>query len=165
MNSALENLRQSWQESMAPLQQRWSQLQPREQRALTVAGAVLALLLLVYGLWLPSRLAAQKAEAGFAGNRALLLQLQQQGPAPGSTAASGDSLLRTASDAAARINLALTRIEPEGDGRVRVWMEKADFNTVASWLASLSAQGVRIDEAQVEKQSDGGVSARFALSR
>lgn len=165
MNPALESLRQSWQEALAPLQQRWAQLQPREQRVLTIAGVLLVLLLLVYGLWLPSRLAAQKAESSYAGNRALLLQLQQQGPAPGSNTGSGGSLLRTASDAAARINLGLTRIEPEGDGRVRVWMEKADFNTVAAWLASLSAQGVKIDEAQVEKQSDGGVSARFALSR
>ncbi|MDF2447016.1 MAG: epsM [Moraxellaceae bacterium] len=165
MSEALQNLRQSWREATAPLHQRWVMLQPREQRALAVAGAFTAVLVLVYGLWLPSRAAAQKAQVRYETQRALLLQLQGQGGVATGAPVTGGSVLRVASDAAGASNLALSRIEPEGEGRVRVWLEKADFNAVAGWLAALSAQGIRLEEAQVEKQADGGVSARFALSR
>lgn len=160
--SALASLRQSWQEATAPLIQRWALLQEREQRALAVLAAF-ALAFVLWGLWLGSHRAAQKAEMQLAGSRALLRELQQS--APVAAAAGGGSVLRVASDAAAAGNLALSRIEPEGDGRARVWLEKADFNAVAAWLATLSAQGIRLEEAQVEKLADGGVSARLALAR
>lgn len=165
MNEFLKNLQQSWQEATAPLYQRWAQLQAREQLVLAVGAAFALILLLVYGLWLPSHHVAQKAQQRFEANRVLLQELQSQtGVAAGGAAAPG-SLLRLASDAANAGNLALSRIEPEGDGGVRVWLEKADFNVVAAWLATLSAQGIQLREAQVEKQSGGGVSARLALSR
>lgn len=165
MSSVVDNLRESWQEATAPLYQRWVALQPREQRALAIAGAVAAVLVLIYGIWLPSQLAAEKAQSRYESNRALLLQLQAaSAPASGGNVAAG-SVLRIASDLAAASGLALGRIEPEGDGGVRVWLENADFNAVAGWLATLSAQGVRVEEAQVERQSNGTVSARFALAR
>lgn len=160
--SALASLRQSWQEATAPLVQRWALLQEREQRALAVLGAF-ALAFVLWGLWLGSHRAAQKAEMQLASSRALLRELQQS--APVAATAGGGSVLRVASDAAAAGNLALSRIEPEGEGRARVWLEKADFNAVAAWLATLSAQGIRLEEAQVEKLADGGVSARLALAR
>lgn len=161
--SLLASLRQSWQEAVAPLRQRWLLLQPREQRALLLLGGALALFLL-WGLWLGSHRAAQKAETQLSAGRALLRELQAAQPSAGN-GQFGGSLLGAASDAAAAAGLSLHRIEPEGDGGVRVWVEKADFNAVARWLALLSAQGVRVQEAQVEKQSEGGVSARISLGR
>lgn len=159
----LASLRQSWQEATAPLLQRWLLLQAREQRALVLLGAALALFLL-WGLWLASHGAARKAETQLSATRALLHELQAATPS-GASAQFGGSLLGAASDAAAAAGLALHRIEPEGEGGVRVWVEKADFNAVARWLATLSAQGVHVDEAQVEKLAEGGVSARIALTR
>lgn len=159
--SALASLGKSWREAIAPLLQRWSLLQEREQRALGILIAAL-LAFALWGLWLGSHRAAQKAELQFASTRALLQELQQASPAvtPG-----GGSVLRAASDAAAASGLGLSRIEPQGDGGVRVWLEKADFNAVARWLATLSAQGLRLEQAQVEKQAEGGVSAQFTLAR
>lgn len=159
--SALASLRKSWQEAVAPLQQRWALLEEREQRAL---GLLLVALLAfaLWGLWLASHRAAQKAEQQFASGRALLQELQQATPA---ATLAGGSVLRIASDAAAASGLALSRIEPQGDGGVRVWLEKADFNAVARWLATLAGQGVRLEQAQVEKQAEGGVSAQFTLLR
>lgn len=160
--SALASLRKSWREATAPLQQRWSLLQEREQRALGILIVAL-LAFALWGLWLASHRAAQKAELQFASSRALLHELQQATPA--AAAMGGGSVLRAASDAAAAGGLALGRIEPQGDGGVRVWLEKADFNAVARWLAALSAQGIRLEQAQVEKQAEGGVSAQFTLVR
>lgn len=165
MSQLVDNLRQSWREAMAPLNQRWAMLQAREQRALAVAAAVLVLLVLVYGIWLPSRQLAGKAQVRFETQRALLLQLQAQSGDSTGGAVPGGSVLRVTSDAAAASGLALSRIEPDGEGKVRVWLEKADFNVVAGWLAKLSAAGLRLEEAQVERLATGGVSARFAFSR
>lgn len=162
--SAMASLKQSWAEAVAPLRQRWALLEAREQRALLILGAALALFLL-WGLWMSSHRAAQKAEQQLLQARALLAELQRAAPAAGPASAAGGSVLRAASDAAATGGLALSRIEPEGETRVRVWLEKADFNAVATWLATLSKQGIRVEEAQVEKLAEGGVSARLALAR
>lgn len=163
--SAMASLKQSWAEAVAPLRQRWALLEEREQRALLVLGVALAGFLL-WGLWMASHRAALKAEQQLVQARAVLRELQQASSAGnGMAVAGGGSVLRAASDAAAAGGLALNRIEPEGETRVRVWLEKADFNAVATWLAALSRQGIRVEEAQVEKLAEGGVSARLALAR
>jgi general secretion pathway protein M len=164
MKTLIANLQQSWQETMTPLRLRWLALEPREQRVVGLGGAMVLLLVLVYGLWLPSHRAAENAEKQYQRNRSLLLELQARAPAGNGTSATG-SLLGTASATAGSAGLTLGRIEPEGDNRVRVWLDKADFNRVAAWLATLSQQGVRLEEAQVERLAEGGVSARFALTR
>lgn len=167
MRETLNTLRQSWLEAIAPLRQRWLMLTPRDQQFLRVLGVVTLLVILVYGIWLPSQRAAQKAELQYEQNRELVAMLQA---ANGHTANAGQmasgSLLVLASDAAAANALVFSRIEPEGDAQVRVWVERADFNAVAAWLARLSTQGVKLQEAQAERQGDGrGVSARFVLTR
>jgi general secretion pathway protein M len=78
---------------------------------------------------------------------------------------SGESVLGAVNSVAGGAGLALTRIEPEGEAAVRVWIERADFNTIASWLGQLGTRGIVASEMQVEKQSTGGVSGRFTLSR
>lgn len=168
MSEVISSMCQSWQEAIAPLRQRWLMLAPRDQQFLRVLAVVIALVILVYGIWLPSHRAAQKAELQYEKNRELLA-LIQAGKGQGTSAspeAAGSSLLVLASDAAAANALVFSRIEPEGDAQVRVWVERADFNAVAAWLARLSSQGVKLQEAQAEKQGDGrGVSARFVLTR
>ena len=168
MNAGIENIRRSWNESTAPLRQRWMQLSGAEQRALRLLGGFLAVVVFVYGIWLPSQHAAESARATYENSRELLLWMQsaaarlEGGPA----SAAGGSVLAVVSNQASSSGLALSRIEPEGDTRVRVWLEKADFNLVAGWLGKLAGQGVRLDEVQVEKQGEGGgVSGRFVLSR
>ncbi|MGH8492092.1 MAG: type II secretion system protein GspM [Moraxellaceae bacterium] len=167
MNEFITSLRQSWQEMLAPLRQRWLVLSPRDQKVLRVLGVVIAIVVLVYGIWMPSHRAAQKAQIQYEQNRELLTLIGGSRAQAGRNAPVADgSLLVLASNAAASSALAFSRIEPEGDALVRVWVERADFNAVAAWLARLSAQGVSLQEAQAEKQGDGqGVSARFVLTR
>lgn len=167
MSEFISSLQQSWQEAVAPLRQRWLMLSSRDQQLLRVLGVLIAIVVLVYGIWLPSHRAAQQARILYEQNRELIMLIQSNaGHARTQVAAAGGSLLAVASDAAGSGGLALSRIEPEGDAQVRVWVERADFNTVAAWLAKLSAQGISVQEAQAEKQGDGhGVSARFVLTR
>jgi type II secretory pathway component PulM len=166
MNTFLLNIQQSWHESTTPFRQRWLLLAPREQQLLKILSVFTAILVLVYGIWLPSRHAAQKARGQYASNVELLQSMQANAGDGGSNASATGSVLGVVSSAAAVQGLTLSRIEPEGDAQARVWVERADFNIVATWLATLSTQGIKLQEAQTEKNSDGkGVSARFVLSR
>lgn len=166
MNTFLLNAQQSWQESTAPFRQRWLLLAPREQQLLKILGVFTAVLVLIYGIWLPSRHAAQKARGQYASNVELLQSMPANTGGTGTNASTAGSVLGVVSSAAAAQGLTLSRIEPEGDVQARVWIEHADFNNVATWLATLSTQGIKLQEAQTEKNSDGkGVSARFVLSR
>ncbi len=166
--SAFDTIRQSWRESTAPLRQRWLMLAPREQSALRILAIFAVVLIAVYGLWLPSRHAAENYRLQYEKNRELLVLMQNSSNQIRSSAAStnGGSVLGIVSGAAAAGGLNLSRIEPEGDSQVRVWLEKADFNRIAAWLTALAAQGVTLKEVQAEKQADNnGVSARLMLSR
>lgn len=168
MNVMIESLRKSWRDSSAPLYRRWMLLSASEQRALRILGGFLALVVFIFGIWMPSHRAAAEARATYENNRQLLLWMQSAASRLDSTSvpSAGGSVLAAVSNQALASGLALSRIEPEGDARVRVWLEKADFNLVAGWLGKLAGQGVRLDEVQVEKQADGsGVSGRFVLSR
>lgn len=167
MNDFLPGLQKEWQESLAPLRQRWLLLAAREQQALKILGIFTAVFILIYSVWLPSRQAAQNARAKYASNLELLQSLQASaGQFSGNHAAGAGSVLSVVSTTAGTQGLTLSRIEPEGEDLTRVWIERADFNTVATWLATLSTQDIKLKEFQAEKQSDGkGVSARLVLSR
>lgn len=165
--SLKDDLMHSWQETVAPYRQKWLLLAPREQLILQIFALFLSALILVYGIWLPSRHAAEKAQRQFEKNQGLVSLLQSKKGSPKSNAVNmGGSVLGVVSGTATSNGLALTRIEPEMDGQqVRVWLDKADFNRIASWLVVLDKQGIALKEAQVEKQGDSGVSARLMLSR
>lgn len=166
MKAFLVQLDNQWQESTAPLRKRWVQLAPRERLSVTVLGVCVLLTILVFGIWMPSHRAAEKARMAHDSNRELLLWMKANADRARSVpSASGESVLGEVNGAAGTVGLALSRIEPEGDQAVRVWVERGDFNTVAKWLAQLSASGIVATEAQVEKQVTGGVSGRFTLSR
>ncbi|MDP2228679.1 MAG: type II secretion system protein M [Moraxellaceae bacterium] len=166
MSAFFQSLQQEFSRSLAPWQARWRQLAPRDQLALQILGAVLGLLLLFFGLWQPSHKAALRAQAEYENNRQLQLWIQdsarhvQKRPV-----LAGGSVLGAANSLAGSSGLTLSRVEPQGESAVRIWIERADFNAMAGWLAQLAAQGVKIEEAQVERRQDGGVSGRFSLSQ
>lgn len=165
----MKSMLKQWQAALAPqllpLRRRWQQFEPREQRALQVLGVAVLLTVLVFGLWLPSHRAAVRVQQSYENNRQLLLWMQDNAAQVRRAPEAGGSVLGTANALAGSSGLALSRVEPQGEDGVRVWVERADFNAVAGWLGQLVAQGVRIDEAQVERRPEGGVSGRFTLTR
>lgn len=166
MKDMLLQLSTHWQEAITPLRKRWLQFAPREQLALLILGGFFGVLFLVFVVWMPSHQAAEKARAQYGNNRQLLLWMQANAAqARTAPVAAGGSVLGVVNGMAGSAGLALNRVEPEGDSAVRVWVEKADFNVIASWLNQLSAQGISAGEIQIEKQATGGVSGRFTLSR
>lgn len=155
--------------AMEPLRERWEGYSAQEQLILSVLGVVTLLVVLIFGIWLPSHKAAEQARQQYQNNQALLGWIQANAGRvhanAGPGADSSGSVLTVVNNSAAASGLALRRFEPDGE-KVRIWLEGVNFNTVASWLNQLSQQGVNAIDAEVERQADTGlVSVRLTLSR
>lgn len=166
MKSVLIQLGEQWQALIAPVRQHWLRLTSRDQVMVLILASFVMVVVLVFAIWLPSHRMAEAARAAHESNQQLLSWMQANADrARVAPSASGESVLGAVNSLAGSAGLALSRIEPEGETAVRVWVEGADFNMIASWLGQLGSRGIVASEMQVEKQATGGVSGRFTLSR
>jgi len=152
----------------------WRGLDMRERRAVLLAGLAL-LLFSLYSGWQSfdqarqqrlERLERQReALRDLSRQAAEIRQLRGQADTP---SRSKESLLALV-DRSARaqgLGAALKRVKPEGGG-VRLWLEKAPFDTLIVWLGRLkSRQGADITALSLERVNDTGlVNARITLER
>lgn len=137
----------------------WQERQPRERRILA-AGAAVCLLMLawvfVHKPLVDARTALVQGNARLAADLAQMRQIAHlhQGDAPGGSSASaprgGQSLLAVVDGGLRDLGLgpSLRRIEPAGEGRVRVRLEAVPFDPLVTWLETLAA-GPGIDLAEI----------------
>lgn len=150
-------------------------LAPRE-RLLVIAGAVAAVLLLLWGaLLVPLYGAADSAAARVESKRNLVTfltsataELRAAGNVPEQAGFDpGQSLVVVVARSAARAGLdkTLTRNQPVGEDGVRVRFENVAFDNLARWLAELNAAaGLAIDSASFDRTRDPGrVNASLVL--
>jgi general secretion pathway protein M len=151
-------------------------LDPRERR-LVLGGAVVVGCLLIYVLaWEPFATRVAQLRAGHGEQQALLQwmqnaaqEVQQLRRASGrpAQAVSGQSLLAVIDRTAKTGHLAsaLKRVQPDGEQRVRVWLEDAAFDDVMRWLQGLERQGIRVENSVFEAKELGGhVDGRLVLA-
>ena len=85
------------------------------------------------------------------------------------TLGAGQSLLAVVDQSrkASALTKPPSRLQPEGDGVVRIWLEDVPFDALLRWLADLQLRyGVRVDTADIERESAPGlVNARVTLMR
>ena len=154
----------------------WATLAEREQRVLAVGAVVVGLTVLYLGVWEPVVKAQHDRERALEDARALATMLEalavevQRGRgAGGGTAGAGQSLLAVVDQSrrASALTKPPTRLQPEGDATVRIWLDDVPFDALLRWLGDLQARyGVRVDAADIERQSGQGlVSARLTLVR
>lgn len=154
----------------------WATLAEREQRVLAVGAVVVGLTVLYLGIWEPVVKAQHDRELALEDARALATMLEtlavevQRGRgAAGGTAGAGQSLLSVVDQSrrASALTKPPTRLQPEGDATVRIWLDDVPFDALLRWLGDLQARyGVRVDAADIERQSGQGlVSARLTLVR
>lgn len=153
----------------------WAQLAPRERIMVIVAASALLLTLLFLTVWEPLAKGRQQQAVALEGARAVAVRLEEIGAevGPGTrqnrpTIPSG-ALLATV-DRAARSGLADTppsRIQPEQDREVRVWIDGVAFEALLSWLDDLEQkQGVRAQSIDLERgEQPGRVNVRLSLVR
>jgi len=149
-------------------------MQPRE-RQLVIAAAVLLVFFSAYLLlWQPyggKRL--QALQVSVTEQRATLAWMQQaavraqQLRGGGVQAGSGQSLMTVVDQTAKKNDLstAMKRIEPAGEHSVRVWIEQAPFDTLASWLDELNrSYSVHVQLITLDREAGPGrVNARITL--
>jgi general secretion pathway protein M len=154
----------------------WLQLDKRQQRLIMIAGAVLLGAIIYVGMWEPLALSRQAERERVAEQQALhdwlnaiapmVEQLRREGDR--ATDLGGRSLLglTDATARAAGLAGALSRIEPAGDGQVRVWLENADFLTTINWLQQLSLDyPIEVSHLGMDRSGrEGQVNVRLTLS-
>ncbi len=96
-------------------------------------------------------------------------QIQAQGGA--NVAASNGSLLSIADSSLRQLGLAsaLQRIQPDDQNNVKIWLDKAKFETLLRWFAQMENQGLVITVAGItpinSDANNGLVNARITLTR
>ncbi|HPF72667.1 MAG: type II secretion system protein M [Rhodanobacteraceae bacterium] len=151
----------------------WWQARAERERWILRIGALLALLILGYGLlWLPlSRARDGLRQQVQQGERDLNWMRQVPASAltaPSATfvAPSGESLLSRLDRGARAAGLgnALLAVEPVTDGEVRMRFQQVDFDAAMRWLETQSAAGIRVRELSVQRaESEGRSDLRVAL--
>lgn len=153
----------------------WATLAQREQRVLAGGAVVLGAALLYVGAWEPLVEVRRDRQLALEDARALATLLEtlavevQRGRGAAGTAGAGQSLLSVVDQSrrASPLTKPPTRLQPEGDTMVRIWLEDVPFDALLRWLGDLQLRyGVRVDHADIERESAPGlVSARLTLVR
>lgn len=152
----------------------WASLADRERRVLAAGGGALALIVAYTAVWEPLAGARHEREAELRAARALAVQLEQlavAGPRPGvgAAAGAGQSLLAIVEQSrkASALDKPPSRLQPEGDDSVRIWLDDVPFDALVRWLGDLHTRyGVRVDSADIDRESGPGlVNARLTLIR
>lgn len=149
-------------------------LNPRERRMVIGGGAFLLVFLLYQLIWLPIVGRASKLEEIVIQKQQDLIWMQQAalevrelGGSAGSRRTRPASLLGVIERTARQSKLgdSIRKVQPEGKNGVRVWLDKAPFDVVITWLDDLqSKQGVTVANFSVERQLEPGrVNARLLI--
>ncbi|MFU8831332.1 MAG: type II secretion system protein GspM [Wenzhouxiangella sp.] len=154
----------------------WNNLNLRQQRLLLVAALIVVVLALYVWAWEPMAETRVTQREQVAQQQALLDWLTALTPvatqmrretAPNADLG-GRSLLGLADETARAAGLAgsLSRIEPDGNAQVRVWLEDANFVATMGWLQQLSIQHpIEVSQLSVDRARQAGqVNVRVTLS-
>lgn len=149
----------------------WSAQSKRDQTWLTVGALFLLLLTLYSGLISPYLSAQQKLEQSVEKKQQLLVWIQNQstqlralgGQTNQSHRDGKQSLLSLIDSSAKRLQLAqhLSRVEPDGENSVKVWIDAVEFSQLIRWYGELySRHGISVDNLILDNGEPGLVKAR-----
>lgn len=152
----------------------FAQLAPLERWMVSGCALVVAVTLLYAGIWQPLAKAQQRRSEALASARVLASRIEElatlaQGARAGGAVNLNVSILMAVDQTARAGTLEKppSRIQPEGEKEVKVWIEEVSFDGLLRWLNELETRyGIRADTAEIEKQAAPGVvSARLSLVR
>lgn len=176
MANAMDNLtsnlkRQLEQSSIYQGVNNWySQLNRNDQSIVKGLAFVIALVLIYAWIWQPSINAKEQAEKSFSKELSFHESLKENAYRFNSGAAvsqsRGGSILSTVSATAKAKNIELRRFEPDGATRLRIWLDKAEFDAVIDWIEILEAEkGILVEQISLDKVASGRVNVRAVLTQ
>ncbi|WP_455199545.1 type II secretion system protein GspM [Kaarinaea lacus] len=156
--------------------QRWLAGLEQRERRLVISGAVLTGIMLLYLIiWKPLAGSVDDLRVSTRDQQTTLIWMKQaageirklRGSSVRAKPASGQSLLTLVDTTAkaGKLGNSVKRIQPDGEQKVRVWMEDASFDDVVRWLVLLETRhGVAIESSVFEvKENAGSVDVRLVL--
>lgn len=165
------------EELISPLRSTFMAREPRERWLIITAVLFLLVFGWYNGIQKPLQQEQQRYQNLNAKDAETLLwmrgaaaQIKAQGGSSTSTS-SGGSLLSLADSSLRRSGLgdALQRIQPDDENNVKIWLDKAQFDSILPWLAQMENQGLVISVAGFTpangNEKNGLVNARITLSR
>lgn len=155
------------------LRVRWASLEERERRVLGGGAVILAMVVAYAGIYDPLTSARHQRQAALQAARTLATRIEQLAAAAPRAAATpagqGQSLLSIVDQSlkASAVGKPPSRLQPEGETTVRIWLEDVPFESLVRWLHELQDRyGVRAENAEIERESGPGlVNARLTLVR
>ncbi|NVK38914.1 MAG: type II secretion system protein M [Gammaproteobacteria bacterium] len=174
MASALENfkrnaLHQLEQSSLYKSSSTWfNQLSERDQKFVKAIGVIFTIALLFAWVWQPVSQGKEKAESKYYSELKFHQKMKDSahlfGGVSTNAPTSGASILSTVNNTAKVKNIQLKRFEPEGENGLRIWLDKANFNSVIDWLELLeTSRGIRVEQISIDKVDSGIVNVRAVL--
>lgn len=141
----------------------WQERSPRERLFLMAGAVLLAGVLLVQFVLVPAidyrddaRRSYERASAMLADIRAGAGEAMALRQARAERPDGGDSSIRAvAGGTARRIGIAMTRLQPDGDGGLNVWFDDVDSELLYRWILEIRREhGVGIAMATIRKNAD-----------
>jgi len=146
------------------MKQYWQQLKPRERMFIMIGGGFFLILVLYLAVLEPLIIKVDELTVKVDKQKTLVKSLKSMSKEvallrqnTGGAVISkrqGQSLLVLVDRTSKREKLAksITRIEPDGTARVRVWLEKAAFDDLIKWLSVLESKyNILVETAVVDK--------------
>jgi general secretion pathway protein M len=148
-------------------------LQARERLLVAVAAVAAVVLVLDMAIWRPAAHARNNNQARLDDARQVAEQLEHAAVlVPHNNLAgqaNGGSLMAIVDEASkgGELSKPLTRMSPDGDTQLRVWVEEVTFDSLTHWMYTLQSRyGVRVDSVDIEQQPTPGlVNARLTLKK
>ena len=139
-----------------------NRLPDKDKRALTILVIFLAPILVYFALLKPSLAYYLDGRQAYSSNRELLdwvnLNARHVETRPKMASEEPDRpLLELVTATAEQRKLPITRLQPEADTRVRVWMSDVDFTSLVNWLYVLTQQsGAVISSISIDRTPQPG---------
>ncbi|HEY1076118.1 MAG TPA: type II secretion system protein M [Fontimonas sp.] len=149
-------------------------LAPRERVLVLVCAAVVLLTLVYVAAWKPLVDAHVRRQASLERARSIATRIEQaaaevQAAGPARAINSNTSLVAAVDQTSrsAVLGKAPSRVQPEGEKEVKVWIDDVPFDNLLRWLQELEMKyGISTSSAEIERSAAPGmVNVRVTLVR
>jgi general secretion pathway protein M len=164
---------QQFNEIIDQYRRRYWSLPPRDRVLINVMAVTVVLVLLWLLVVAPAQRMRGEAAAKLSGQQSTLQWVKDNesraqaiaGTTSSAPRKSGQSLMTTVTASSTQMGLSLKRYEPEGQEKLRVWLENQSFNKTIQWLESLQRQhGMSVVNVAIDAASQPGlVNAKIVL--
>ncbi|WBA08543.1 type II secretion system protein M [Salinivibrio kushneri] len=153
---------------IARIQAQWQSISAREQRLIGVAGGVLLISFLYWGIVVPIQTQAEQARTAVISEQRVFNELQnkrtqimqlraQSGGTRHALASRNQPLNQVIAASAGEFNVTITRLQP-GEDSVQLGLEPLPFNQLLRWLEQLAQlHGIQAARLSTEATETAGV--------